>query len=163
MITKVRNLWDKFKSRTYRRTFAESQLSTTVAAQIVAMREDRGWTQKRLGDEAGMGQSRICVLEDPANEAMTIKTLKRIARAFDVVLVVRFVPFSELLRWRTSAAPQELAVPGFDDDVAPTPWVDQHFWSTSLGGRPVRYELSAAEESRSFTVNASPPRQVFHA
>ena len=99
MITSLSRLWDKFKSRRYRAAFVESHLSSTIAAQIQTMRTDRAMTQADLAELSDMKQSRISVLEDPENTALSISTLKRIAAAFDVALVIRFVPFSALARW----------------------------------------------------------------
>jgi transcriptional regulator with XRE-family HTH domain len=63
------------------------------------MREREGWTQIELGDEVKMNQNSISRLENPFYGKHTITTLKRLARAFDVALVVRFAPFSELVDW----------------------------------------------------------------
>lgn len=132
MSIKITNLWKKFQSKSYRRQFADSQISTTIAAQIVAMREDRNWTQSELGRHAGdMKQSRISALEDPSYESMTLSTLRRIAAAFDVALVVKFVRFSELLEWRTSLLPEEIAVPPFDDDALSSSYEEPTLISTS--------------------------------
>jgi transcriptional regulator with XRE-family HTH domain len=80
-------------------SFVESNLSKLLAYQIRAMREREGWTQIELGDEVEMNQNSISRLENPFYGKHTITTLKRLARAFDVALVVRFTPFSELVDW----------------------------------------------------------------
>jgi transcriptional regulator with XRE-family HTH domain len=81
------------------------------------MREDRKWSQKEFGRRAGMAQGRVSVLEDPDYGKPTITTLKRIASAFDVALVVRFGPFSELAELATNLSPEDLAVPDFAHDA----------------------------------------------
>lgn len=147
MTTKLRNLWQRFASKAYRTQFAASQISTTVAAQIHAMRDAKGWTQAQLGEAAGeMAQSRISALEDPSYDKMTLSTLKRIAEAFDVALVVRFAPFSELLRWRTNLAPDQLAARSFDDDYLEEDWQTQvGFLAAVEDGCDVRF--SSNEDS----------------
>lgn len=90
------------------------------------MRTRREWTQTDLAERTGMAQTRISVLEDPNYENFSIMTLKRLASAFDVALIVRFVPFSELVNWVVSLSPQDLAVRSFEDDLAmPIPAIDE--------------------------------------
>lgn len=86
-----------FRDREYRRAYVESFLNTSIAAQIKANRERRGWTQEQLAALTGMKQSRISSLENVNYESWSIKTLRRIAEAFDVVLVVRFESFGDAL------------------------------------------------------------------
>ena len=70
-----------------------------------------------------MKQSAISRLESPDYGNLNIKTLRRIASAFDVGLIVRFVPFSELGDW-VSGTPRtnpglssnSLAVPSFEEE-----------------------------------------------
>jgi len=117
--TKMANIWKKFSSPQYRRAFAESQLSLNVSAQIQTMREERGWTQAALADATSMTQSRISMLEDPAYNRMSIRTLSRIAEAFDVVLSVRFIPFSDLLKGCVNDDSSRYSVASFEDDRQP--------------------------------------------
>ena len=112
----AKQIWTKLANKEYRDSFVASNISNTVAAQIYTLREGRGWTQKELAKRAGMNQSRIPALEDPNLENFEIGTLKRIASAFDVALVVRFVPFSELTEWTASLSEEKLAVPEFAHD-----------------------------------------------
>ncbi len=81
----------------YRHEFFGSLISTSIAAQIKANRTDRDWSQKRLGEETGMKQSRISAMEDVNYQGWTIKTLRRLAEAFDVTLSVRFESFGKAL------------------------------------------------------------------
>jgi transcriptional regulator with XRE-family HTH domain len=117
--TKLRNLWKRFSNRAFRESFASSQISTHVAAQIQTLREEREWTQTELAEATGMAQSRISLLEDPSYERMTVSTLKRIASAFDVALSVRFVPYSELLTTAVNYSERGFLVPSFSEDSLP--------------------------------------------
>lgn len=117
--TKIEQIWARFRNKAYREGFVTAELSTNVAAQIAAMREDRGWTQSQLAEAAGMRQSRISVLEDPAYENMSVTTLRRLASAFDVGLAVRFVPFSDIVSWTVDTAPGHLSVKCFAEDRVP--------------------------------------------
>ena len=112
-----RNLWKKLQGKKYRHSFVSSQIGANVAAQIASTRVARGWTQKELAIRAKMSQVRISVLEDPNYENFSIKTLKRIAEAFDTAIILKFAPFSEMLGWLTTLRPGYLAVQKFEDDV----------------------------------------------
>lgn len=144
MSNKLIALWDRFKSREYRESFIESHLSSTIAAQIFSMRSDRNMTQAELAIKAGMQQTRICVLEDPDNTSMSIKTLRRIAAAFDVALIIRFVPYSAVARWAAEANSQKFSVPSFDEDGEPE-------------AAPRIYSLSAVTPSQSQRIVVSAP------
>ena len=109
-------LWEKMRDKPYRDTFVAAHLSTNIAAQIQTIREQRGWTKKQLAQKAGMSPSRITVMEDPAYENFTLTTLKRLASAFDVALIARFMPFSDLVNWVAELSPEKLETPEFERD-----------------------------------------------
>ena len=109
-------LSERLADKAYRDAFVSSHLATNIAAQISSMREDRAWTQTGLAERTEMAQGRISLLEDPSYEQITISTLKRLASAFDVALVVRFVSFGELVVWVANLTPEKLAVPDFAHD-----------------------------------------------
>jgi transcriptional regulator with XRE-family HTH domain len=139
MSEKLKRLWSRLSSKTYRDAFVGAHLSNTIAAQISTMREDRGWTQHELAVAAEMKQSRSPVLEDPNNESLSIKTLRRVAAAFDVALIVRFAAFSEAARWASASSSDKYSVPAFENDAvfedafaAPVESRTQHFVPRSL-------------------------------
>ncbi len=106
-----------------RRKFVESQISNGIAFQIRALRSQKPWNQSELAEKVGTTQNQIHRLEKASLAKPTISTLKKIAAAFDVALVVRFVPFSQLVDW-VSGTPfqdrglstQSLAVPSFGQE-----------------------------------------------
>ncbi|WP_209427308.1 helix-turn-helix transcriptional regulator [Pararhodobacter sp. SW119] len=95
-ITKIKSIWRKLESKTFRDVFAAETTSNTLASQLYVFRTQRGMTQADLADLAGMRQSRISNLEQDCHN-VTLTTLRRLASALDVALLVKFVPFSELL------------------------------------------------------------------
>ena len=105
------------RDKPYRDTFVAAHLSTNIAAQIQTIREERGWTKKQLARKASMSPSRITVMEDPSYENFTLSTLKRLASAFDVALVARFTPFSDLVDWVAELSPEKLQTPEFENDA----------------------------------------------
>ncbi len=76
----------------------------------------RGWTQETLAEKTGMLQPRISGLMKPGKTRPNIETLRRVAEAFDCALIVRFAPFSELVRWSERFDPDEFSVPSFEED-----------------------------------------------
>lgn len=108
----------ELQDKATRDAFVSSQMSIPLAFQILALREQRGWTQKQLAEKAGMLQPRINALERPSGSEPNLRTLKRLASAFDVALIVRFAPYSELIKWTESFSPDSFEVPSFFDDLA---------------------------------------------
>jgi len=95
-----RAMWSRLARGGEERTrFVESHLSKNLAFQIRAMRDRERWSQQELAGKVGMNQNAVSRLENPSYGKPTITTLKRLAAAFDVALVVRFVPFSQLIDW----------------------------------------------------------------
>jgi transcriptional regulator with XRE-family HTH domain len=103
------------RGKVARQKLVESHLNKGIAYQLRATREKLGWSQERLSKEVGMNQNAISRLESPDYGRPTLTTLRRLATAFDVALIVRFVPFSELADW-----------------VSGTPRIDKGLSSTTL-------------------------------
>jgi transcriptional regulator with XRE-family HTH domain len=134
-----------------RQRFSESHVDKTIAHQIRAIRDSLGWSQERLAEEVGMNQNAISRLESPDYGKPTISTLKRLAAAFDVSLIVRFAPFSEIVDW-VSGTPrlneglttESLAVPTFAQEEA------QGVFSESLSALPINFaEMMRGADSAS--------------
>lgn len=115
MITKL--LQKLNASRKRRELFVAGQIKTGIPFQIRALRDKKGWTQGELGAQLGMTQTNISRLESPGYGRLNITTLQRIAAAFDVGLVVRFVPFSELIGWVDKLSPEAVAPKSFDEEI----------------------------------------------
>jgi transcriptional regulator with XRE-family HTH domain len=116
-------LVEQLHDKEYRTVYADSVLDSTVAAQIKA----RGWTQAELAERADMKQSRISTMEDVSYGSWTLSTLKRLARALDLRLVVRFESFGSLFngirtRGELDSFDEALLVrPPFEQDVGLLP------------------------------------------
>ena len=119
MISRRRNqLAMALRDKEFRDEFVASTISQGIAFQIKESRDARAWSQAELGRRTGKPQPVISQLEDPDYGAYTLKTLRQLASAFDVALVVRFVPFSELLHYSTHLTPDHLAPVEFERDAA---------------------------------------------
>lgn len=100
-----------------RSRFKTNQIRELIASQIRLLREEHDWTQAELGERAGgVPQPRVSRLEDPDNAGLTLKTLVKLSDAFDVGLVVRFVPFSELIQWTVELSPEKLTPPSYNEE-----------------------------------------------
>ncbi len=113
LITKLRR---KFQDEDYRHSYAEECLNTMIASQIKVLRDQREMTQGELAEKTGMRQPRLSVLEDASYSSWSINTLKRLARAFDVALSVRFESFSDVILDFESLSREFLERPAFKDD-----------------------------------------------
>lgn len=113
---KRKRLIKKFQSKKYRDAFVVSYIEQGIRFQIKAIREQQGLTQEDLARQAGMQQERISALENPNTSGLSLKTLKKLAAAFDVGLVVRFVPLGDLIEWDVNLSSKSLNVPRFEDD-----------------------------------------------
>jgi len=102
----------------YRRGFVEGHAKDTIAFQIRQLRKAEGWEQRDLARELGNPklQPMISRYENPDYGRYSITTLLELAAAFDVALVVRFAPFSELVEWDFNSTVQTLAPAKFSKD-----------------------------------------------
>jgi transcriptional regulator with XRE-family HTH domain len=72
--------------------------------------------QADLAKVASMQQSRVSMLETPGSN-VTIETLASLAAVFKVGLVVKFVPFSEMLKWENSFSQDSFNVLPLNEDT----------------------------------------------
>lgn len=113
LIDKLRS---EFQDEEYRHAYAEECLNTMVATQIKALREQRKMTQSALAEKSEMRQPRLSVMEDANYSSWSISTLKRLARAFDVALSVKFENFSDVILDFEELSRENLERYSFKDD-----------------------------------------------
>jgi transcriptional regulator with XRE-family HTH domain len=111
-----RDLIADLQSKKFRDAFVSSRVSNTLALQIRAMRQERGWSQAYLAELLGTSQNAVYRLESPQYGKPSITTLKRLASIFDVGLSVWFSPFSKLVDRVTNLSTDDILVPSFDND-----------------------------------------------
>jgi transcriptional regulator with XRE-family HTH domain len=117
MSIKREQLTQLLKDKAFRAQFASDQPSEIVPLQIRRLRERQGWTQGELGQKAGVQQEAISRWENPDNKGITLNTLSRLAQAFDVALIVRFAPFSELIDFVCNLSPASFEPVSFDEEL----------------------------------------------
>ena len=102
-----------------RTAYIRAKLGTLVPAQIRALRLKSDMPrQADLAKAADMQQSRISMFETPGAANVTLETLSRLAAAFEVGVVVKFVPFSEMLRWENGFSQDHFNVKKITADTA---------------------------------------------
>ena len=116
MSTKSKLIQKLRKRKDYREAFVASQISTGIPFQIRALRKQFNWSQKDLAEATQMLQPRICAMEQAGYGDFTLSTLKKLASAFDVGLLVRFAPFGELVNWTDNFSPDTYSVPSSKED-----------------------------------------------
>ena len=112
------DLWERLTDKRYRDTFTEELVLFNIPLKIRALRRERGLTQVEFANRRGWNAKRISSLEEPGGNAcrkIKMDALLEIASAFDVALVVDFIPFNELVK-RASFDPNTFSVPSFGDD-----------------------------------------------
>lgn len=92
-----KRLKNDLQDKEFRRFYDEGFSDSSIATQIRVLREQREMTQKRLAEAAGMNQSRISELEDVNFSSWSVRSLRRLANAFDVRLKITFEEFGSLL------------------------------------------------------------------
>ena len=156
---KIENLWRKFQSREYREAYVDSRLDTSVAFQVAAMREDRGWTQTELAQKMDAQQPFVSRIE--RGDSITLNSIKRIAAAFGVAVEVTFVPFSEFAKC-VATDRLDRHVAAFEDDfppiveatfdMAPASLASQTLWDTKGPMRTssmyVSYGVASSQSER---------------
>lgn len=91
------------KNKKTRTAYIKAKLGVVVPSQIRALRLKSDMPrQADLALAADMQQSRISMFETPGAANLTLETLSRLAAVFKVGLVVKFVAFSEMLRWENT-------------------------------------------------------------
>jgi transcriptional regulator with XRE-family HTH domain len=113
-----KGLADELKDPEARRDYADEFLSSYIALQIKTLRQQRGWSQAELAQRAGMKQSRISAMEQADYSGWSLRTLQRLAAAFDLAFVAGFESFGRMLDSMTSISRAGLERPSFDEDPA---------------------------------------------
>lgn len=74
-----------------RRSFDDEVLNARVASQIYEIRTAAGLSQRELAERVGTTASVICRLEDADYDGHSLSMLRRIARAVNKRIEIRFV------------------------------------------------------------------------
>lgn len=118
MMDKANRIWESLRDGEYRNDWASEHVDVGLAFQIRALRITQEWSQTALGEQVDTPQSVVSNWEKPNYGKYSLRTLKKLANAFGVGLLVRFVPFSELVDWTANVTPARLAPLSFQEEDA---------------------------------------------
>ncbi len=110
-------LIEKLRNWKYREAYIRASINVNLPSQIRALRLKQRMTQRELADESKMLQPRISAMEKPGAIKFNIETLVRVAAAFKVGLIVKFVPLSEMLAWENGFSQDDFDVVTFEEDA----------------------------------------------
>jgi transcriptional regulator with XRE-family HTH domain len=112
-------LLKELRSRDYRRAFVESHARESIAYQLRQMRKRKEWTGKDVAAALGNEklQPMISRYENPDYGKYTVSTLLQLADVFDVGLLVRFAPFSELVHWDQRVQDEDIVPAEYGKDM----------------------------------------------
>jgi transcriptional regulator with XRE-family HTH domain len=129
-------------SRKVRDAYVYEHVRNGVPFQIRALRKDRDWSQAELAEAASTSRTVITRIEDPNYGKLTLKTLLEIASAFEVALLVKFVPFSRLVREYEDVSSVALSAKSVSDkDEA----IELKAWANEIIADPVASHRKVAE------------------
>jgi transcriptional regulator with XRE-family HTH domain len=121
MTDERRLLLDELRDEEARHLYAEDFGNSAIALQIKALRLQRGWTQRELAERAGLKQSQVSAMEQADHDTWTLKTLRKLARAFDLALNVRFESFGWLVDDVLGCDREALERPSFEEGSGTAP------------------------------------------
>ena len=79
------------KDPVFKRAYEEEGVFVDIAVQIAKLREKKAISQKKLAGLLHTSQQMISRLEDPHNDSFSLKTLLKLAKAFNKKLSVQFI------------------------------------------------------------------------
>ena len=159
---------DILTDKEFRHFWSETYLKENIPFQMKTMRTERGLRQTEAAELLGKGQNGLSRLESPAYGRLSLQTLLEVARGYDVGLVVKFVPFSRLLREYEDVTFDALSAPSPDPEKFPeeigeiekwaTEKIDDSLWepetrtNISTSNKFLKEPLSVRKASGAFTL-----------
>lgn len=116
MLSRLKIVSKLLTERESRESYIRVKLNQLIPSQIRALRLREEWSQKHLGEEADMKQSRISAAETPGAVNFSLETLIGLAAAFKLGLWVEFVSYSELIRRENSYSQDRFKPTRLPDD-----------------------------------------------
>lgn len=113
----LESLINDFNDHDYAHAYMESHAVSRIAAQLYALRKQRGWSQEFLSTQSGIAQETISKIESADFSSITMKTLHKFSRAFDVDLRIAFESFSKGIMDVINLKSENLKVPPRTDDI----------------------------------------------
>jgi transcriptional regulator with XRE-family HTH domain len=118
-ITRYEQMWNSLRNPEFRKQLIDEHINVGIAFQIRGLRNRQKLKQKDLAKRLSVEQPLVSAWENPNYGNYSLNTLKDMAKAFDVGLLVRFVPFSTMVNWTLNVTPNVIAPPNFDEEGRP--------------------------------------------
>lgn len=118
-ITRHEQMWNSLHDSEFRKQLIDEHINVGIAFQIRGLRNRQKLRQEDLAKQLGVKQPLVSAWENPNYGNYSLNTLKDMAKAFDVGLLVRFVPFSTLVSWTLNVTPNVIAPASFDEEGHP--------------------------------------------
>lgn len=138
-------MFNDLANKAFRIAFLAENIKAGLAFQIRALRERAKWSQPELAEKSAKTQSVISRLENPNYGKYTISTLLDMARAFDVALLIKFVPYSRLIAELQDLSPKGLAVDNYSQEKERMQQQAARQWSAEYDARGVDTAKAASE------------------
>lgn len=107
----------EFSDKEYAHSYMESHAVSRLATQIHVLRKQRNWSQEQLANETGIAQETISKIESANFNSLTMKTLQKLSRAFDVNLHIAFESFSQGILDVANLNREQLEVESRENDL----------------------------------------------
>lgn len=111
-------LTSEFADKEYAHAYVESHAISRIAAQVHVLRKQRRWSQQKLAELSGIAQERISKIENGDFTSLTMSSLNKLARAFDVDVRVAFEAFSAGILDVINLSKEKLEVLPREEDLA---------------------------------------------
>lgn len=105
--------FSKLENKNFRHAYISDHIRIGIATQIRLLRNKENLTQAGLAKIIGTKQAVISRLEDPDSGSANLNTLLKIAKAFDVSLIAKFVSFGKFLEESKNISPVDLTATNF--------------------------------------------------
>jgi transcriptional regulator with XRE-family HTH domain len=123
-ISRLHKFLRSMPTKEARDAFVAARVAAAIGLRIFNMRKKQNWSQEDLAQKAGMKQARISVLEQADYENFSFSTLRRIAAAFDVAVIIDFVSFPDFLKWSDGFTPRSIIPESYSDSLLRPAQVD---------------------------------------
>lgn len=133
----------------YRQEYMREIVRGWVSHQIKALREQRDWSQDKLGELCNKPQATIGRLESPSYGRWNITSLFELAEAFDVALEVKFVSWPTFLRTSEDVGEEAMRVGSWSSED----FVAQGSQATSYTARELLQQEDQEQVSRLYRKN----------
>ena len=163
-----KSLLEELKNKKFREAYVAEHVKTSVPIQIYLLREQRHWSQNQLAERAKTSQTVISRLEDLDYGKLSISTLLKLASAFDIALLVKFIPFTRLLEEFKNNSPEALSAKSFSEELPNiTAWAKEEeqeesatVRTTPLGANNFARDRWIEMQKQSFPEHLSPSMQT---